>query len=151
MSDITAVTVTTSGAVLGAVLLKLRTLRGMKQGDLAETVGVGASTWSRIEKGETSLSIDQLRLAAKALGKTPGQILEMAEDAEQEVLKRGVKVEPLGTSSRTLATLSSAAIASSSIFGVASVIPVFGATLGALIGGAVAAHLKEKKDDKKDK
>lgn len=147
MSEITAVAVTTSGAVLGAVLVKLRTLQGMKQSELAEAVGAGPSTWSRIEKGETSLSIDQLRLAAKALGKTPGQILEIAEAAEQEVLKKGVKVEPLGTSSRTLAAMAGLGITSV----IPSFIPVVGATLGALIVGAVVSHLNENTEGKSEK
>lgn len=138
MNELNAVT--TSGAVLGAVLVKLRTLQGMKQGDLAEAVGVGASTWSRIEKGESGLSIDQLRLAAKALGQTAGRILEIAEAAEQEAIKKGINVEPLGTSSKVF---TNAALGAS----LGGVIPVLGTVLGGLIGGAIVSYLKQKSDD----
>lgn len=138
MNELNAVT--TSGAVLGAVLVKLRTLQGMKQGDLAVAVGVGASTWSRIEKGESGLSIDQLRLAAKALGQTAGRILEMAEAAEQEAIKKGINVEPLGTSSKAFTNAALGA-------GMGGVIPVLGTVLGGLIGGAIVSYLKQKNDD----
>jgi len=135
MSELNAAT--TSAAVLGAVLAKLRTLKGMKQADLAEAVKVGASTWSRVEKGESGLSIDQLRLVAKALGQTPGRILEIAEAAEQEAIKKGINLEPLGTSTKVFTAAS-----------LTSLIPVFGNVLGGLIGGVIASYVKEKKEEK---
>lgn len=86
--------VTTFPAVLGAVLVKLRTEKGMKQGDLAAAIGLGASTWSRIERGSSGLSIDQLRHVAKVFDITPGLILEMVEASEEEIKGRGIRIEP---------------------------------------------------------
>lgn len=125
--------VTTSSAVLGAVLIKLRAQKGLKQSDLAEMVGVGTSTWSRVEKGEAELSIDQLRLTAKALGYNAGQIIEIAEAAEEEAIKSGITLRPLGTSAKTLLNVS-----------IATCIPVIGSVLGGVITGAVAEYLKDK-------
>jgi transcriptional regulator with XRE-family HTH domain len=71
--------VTSYAAVVGRVLDSLRTERDMKQGALAESVGVGQSTWSRIEKGEVAISIDQLARAAAALGINPSDILLWAD------------------------------------------------------------------------
>jgi len=135
MSEISAVT--TTGAVLGAVLANLRGAADLKQSDLADAVGVGPSTWSRIEKGESGLSIDQLRLVARALGYTPGQILEMAEAAESEATKKGIQVQPLGTS-----------IASIGVSGVSigAVIPVLGNVLGTFIGASIAGYVAGKKN-----
>lgn len=130
--------VTTSGAVLGAVLVKLRTAKGMKQADLAAAIGLAASTWSRIEKGESGLSIDQLRLVSKALGVKPGLILEMVEASEEEVEKHGVRVDQ----ETSMATIS-AAVATGAVAG--TVIPVFGAALGGLIGAAIADYLSKSK------
>lgn len=131
--------VTTSSAVLGAVLIKLRALQGLKQSDIAEVVGVGTSTWSRVEKGEGELSIDQLRLAAKALGYTAGQIIEIAEAAELEAIKSGISIKPLGTSAKTLLNVS-----------FSSFIPVLGNVLGGVIAGAVTNYMKEMGSKKKN-
>jgi len=131
--------VTTSSAVLGAVLAKLRSLQGLKQIDLAEAVGVGTSTWSRVEKGEGDLSIDQLRLAAKALGSTASQIIEIAEAAEMEAIKSGISMKPLGTSAKTLLNVS-----------FSSFIPILGNVLGGVIGGAVTKYMNEMDSKKKN-
>lgn len=84
--------VTDSSAVLGAALIKLRTMKGMKQNELAAAMEVGSSTWSRIEKGESKLSIDQLKKVANILGVTPSYILEMAELGEKESTRKGVPI-----------------------------------------------------------
>lgn len=142
--------VTTSGAVLGAILVKLRTEKGMKQSDLAAAVGIGASTWSRIEKGESGLSIEQLRVAAKALSVTPGRIFEMLGAAEDEVANHGVRIETANWSSKAaLSTVRSGAAGIAAGVALGSVIPIVGTALGAMIGGALAAYLKD--DDKKGK
>lgn len=130
MAEINAVT--TTGAVLGAVIASLRNTAGLKQSDLGEIAGVGPSTWSRIEKGESGLSIDQLRLIARALGYTPGEILNMAEAAEVEAQAKGIEVQPLGTS------------ISSIVLG-AAVIPVLGSALVAFIGASLPNFTTKKK------
>jgi transcriptional regulator with XRE-family HTH domain len=143
--------VTTSGAVLGAVLAKLRAEKGMKQSDLAAAVGIGSSTWSRIEKGESGLSIDHLRLAAKALSITPGQLLDLVEAAEQEVVKHGVRIE---TSTMSLKKFANElmkddiiSVGSGAALGgvVGFAVPIVGTALGAMIGGAMAGLVQGKK------
>lgn len=124
--------VTTTGAVLGAVIASLRNTAGLKQSDLGEVAGVGPSTWSRIEKGESGLSIDQLRLIARALGYTPGEILDMAEAAELEAQGKGIDVQPLGTSITSIALG-------------AAVIPVLGNALVAFIGASLTSFTTKKK------
>ena len=131
MANIDAVT--TFPAVLGAVLVKLRTEKGMKQGDLAAAIGLGASTWSRIEKGDSGLSIDQLRLVAKALDVTPGLILEMVEASEKEVSACGVRIEPSWPSRIGKAALIAGPVALPIPFA----IPVVGSALSALIAAAI--------------
>jgi transcriptional regulator with XRE-family HTH domain len=120
--------VTTYGALLGAVLGQARSATGLKQSDLAEAVGVGPSTWSRIEKGESLLSTDQLKLAADALEIPPSRILEMVDAAEKVAADKGITREPVG---RELWTGAAAAIA-------LGFIPV----VGSMLGGIVAATIK---------
>lgn len=148
--------VTTSSAVLGAILAKLRTEKGMKQGELADKVEIGGSTWSRIEKGESGISIEQLRLAAKALDVTPGRIFEMLDAAEEAVEKQGVRIEPTNSSIKaaalftaTSATAAGAAAAAASGAAIGTVIPIIGTALGAMIGGAMYHFLKDD-DEKQD-
>jgi len=74
---------------------------------------------------------------AKALGQTPGRILEIAEAAEQDAIKKGINLEPLGTSTKVFTAAS-----------LTSLIPVFGNVLGGLIGGVIASYVKEKKEEK---
>lgn len=131
MADIDAVT--TFPAVLGAVLVKLRTEKGMKQGDLAAAIGLGASTWSRIEKGDSGLSIDQLRLVAKALDVTPGLILEMVETAEKEVADHGIRIEPSW---------------SSLIPALGLAVPLLGPALSVLIAVAITNYREKSEKEK---
>ena len=71
--------ITTYSAIVGQVLANLRQERDVKQGELAAAVNIGQSTWSRIEKGEVAISIDQLARAAAALGINPSDILLWAD------------------------------------------------------------------------
>lgn len=81
-------------AVVGGVLVKLRNQQGVRQGDLAQAVGVTQATWSRIENGSSALTIEQMGLAAARLGMLPGQVLELADQAVGQLQQRGVQVEP---------------------------------------------------------
>ncbi|MCG8094860.1 MAG: helix-turn-helix domain-containing protein [Candidatus Thiodiazotropha endolucinida] len=81
-------------AVVGGVLVKLRTQQDIRQGDLAQAVGVTQATWSRIENGSSALTIDQVGMAAARLGMLPSQILALADQAVEQIRQRGVHVEP---------------------------------------------------------
>lgn len=91
MSDISSV-VTTSAAILGAVLARLRKEKNLTQEELGKAAGVGATTWSRIEQGSSQLSTEQLRAAAKALAVTAAFILRKAEELEEEFKVKGIVV-----------------------------------------------------------
>ncbi|MCG7980276.1 MAG: helix-turn-helix domain-containing protein [Candidatus Thiodiazotropha endolucinida] len=81
-------------AVVGGILVNLRNQQGVRQGDLAQVVGVTQATWSRIENGSSALTIEQLGLAAARLGILPGQVMELADQAVGQLRQRGVHVEP---------------------------------------------------------
>jgi transcriptional regulator with XRE-family HTH domain len=90
MSEISSVT--TSAAILGAVLARLRKDKNLTQEELGKAAGVGATTWSRIEQGSSQLSTEQLRAAAKALGVTAAFVLGKAEELEEEFKAKGIVV-----------------------------------------------------------
>lgn len=85
-------TVTTSSAVLGQVLARLRQSKGIKQNDLAARLGLGTSTWSRVENGDAFLSVEQLMAAAKALDMTPASIMNLVEKVEKHLESNSIKI-----------------------------------------------------------
>ena len=91
MNNKTAIT-TTSRAVLGAVIIKLRTDKKLKQKDLATIIGISASTWSRIERGDVGLSIEYLKGVAKALDMLSWDILQIADMTEKELIKYDIHI-----------------------------------------------------------
>ena len=60
----------------------------------ANDVGVTQATWSRIESGQTSITVEHLRLAADQLGHMPGEILSMADSTATMMQVKGVEVVP---------------------------------------------------------
>lgn len=83
---------TTYPALVGSILAALRKQAepSLTQLQVAEAVGVSVSTWSRIETGETALTVEQLAIAASALGTSPGAILGAADIKTIELLEKGV-------------------------------------------------------------
>lgn len=84
---------TTYAAVLGRVLAHHRERAGMEQRDLASKLGLGQSAWSRIERGETVINVEQLRLVADALGLTASQLMQEAEEASEALAARDVQIQ----------------------------------------------------------
>jgi len=84
---------TTYPAVVGYVLGWHRDQAGLNQQELAEQMGMSPSTWSRIERGESALTMDQLAAVAQVLEVEPGRILRDADNVVGQLAKRGVQVE----------------------------------------------------------
>jgi transcriptional regulator with XRE-family HTH domain len=85
---------TTYPSVVGRVLAFHREQTGLSQADLAHVAGVTQSTWSKVERGESSLALEQLRLVAPAMKKRPGEIVDEAERAADALRESGVDVQP---------------------------------------------------------
>lgn len=83
---------TTYSAVIGQILVHLREEAGKHQAELAKDVGMQQSTWSRVENGQSSLSVEQLDLAASALGTSSDAIVRQADVARDKLTKHGVNV-----------------------------------------------------------
>ena len=84
--------VTTYQAIIGSVLINMRHRLQVEQVNIAKSVGVGQSTWSRIERGESTLSVTQLVKAAKELRVNPSIILSESEKVKRELEADGVQV-----------------------------------------------------------
>ena len=83
---------TTYQAIVGSVLVGIRKEHGVEQSALAKAVGVNQSTWSRIERGESALSIEQLFLAANHLQIKPSIVIRNSEKAVQSLRSQKVVV-----------------------------------------------------------
>jgi len=83
---------TTYQAIVGSVLVGIRKELRVEQSTLAKAVGVNQSTWSRIERGESTLSVEQLFLAAAHLQIKPSVVIHNAEKALQTLQSQNVIV-----------------------------------------------------------
>lgn len=89
----TTVTPTVTYAYLvGRVIGKLRTDAAMDQGELATAVGISQSTWSKVERGRSALTVEQLARCADAIGIVPSVLLARVEDAVRRAQERGIVV-----------------------------------------------------------
>lgn len=90
MSKNNRIGITSFPAVLGTVISNQRKAMNIGQSELANKLGVTASTLSRIENGESAMTIDQLYLVSEAFSMKPHQLLAAAEELEEGLKKAGV-------------------------------------------------------------
>lgn len=79
-------------ALIGRILAHQRESQGIKQGDLAASLGLSQSAYSRLESGESVLNISQLRNIAGRLGVHPSAVLTWAEQYEAQLRLQGVEI-----------------------------------------------------------
>jgi len=79
-------------ALVGQVLLGHRGRQSLHQSDLAAALSISQSAYSRIEQGDTTVSISQLRVIARRLGMTPGDVLREADGLAERLQGQGVVV-----------------------------------------------------------
>lgn len=84
--------VVTYPALVGRLLVHRREELGLKQGALAEAIGLSQSAYSRLESGESVLNLSQLRNVCSRLGISPAQVLHAADQYEAQLRRQGVDV-----------------------------------------------------------
>jgi len=92
MNDSKTVVVSNFPALLGSVMAMRRKEINLTQEDLGNALGMNASSWSRIERGETAINIDQLFTAAETLKIKASELIERTEKNELFLKEKGVKV-----------------------------------------------------------
>lgn len=85
---------TTYAAIVGVVLTGLREREGLTQETLGAYVGVSQATWSKIERGTSGCSIEQLHRAATRLFCSAGAVLEIADRVREALVRKGMVVLP---------------------------------------------------------
>jgi transcriptional regulator with XRE-family HTH domain len=79
MQNQTMKAVTTYPALVGNVLEQFRKEQGFNQGEVAKAVGITQTTLSRMENGQSSITVEHLKQLGDKLGIPPSQILYEAE------------------------------------------------------------------------
>lgn len=84
--------VVTYPALVGKILAQQREGKGITQGQLAASLGLSQSAYSRLEKGGSVLNLSQLRSVCGLLNLTPAQVLSSADQYEGQLRQQGVDV-----------------------------------------------------------
>lgn len=136
-------------ALIGAVISRIRKEKGMSQSDLAGAVEVGVSTWSRIESGESALSIEQLVTAADYLDVAPSSILQAVEERVASLRQKQVATVSARSQAQAVATsLGVIPLVGASL--VAAVGPIGIATAAAAAGGYLIRKFQNQAADSKE-
>ena len=83
---------TTYIAILGTVIARLRRMAGLQQFELGLLVGINQSSWSKIERGATAISVEYLPILAPTLRAEPNEILAMVDRTVRYAEAQGVQV-----------------------------------------------------------
>ena len=85
---------TTYSAILGVVLSGLRKERFIEQGDLAAKMGLSQASYSRLESGKSSFSVDQMFQAATALGISGEELCSRLNNTISQLQANKIRVAP---------------------------------------------------------
>ncbi len=135
-------------AIIGSLIAKRRIERDLSQTDAAHFLDIGTSSWSRIENGETSMTLDQLFAICKGLDLKPSAFLTLVEEKIAVLESKDIVVHAHKLKNKKKAKLVDAAKKKGSVV---SVLEVTGMGLWPLIGsvifvaGAVAIQGANKK------
>ncbi|OZG70873.1 hypothetical protein BTA51_23845 [Hahella sp. CCB-MM4] len=97
--------------VVGAVLTHYRKKAGLNQYQAVEGTNIGVSSLSRLEKGDYSLTMEQLFELSERYGESMSSITQCIEQTYKNALAQGITVEKKKKSNTGLLLLGAAAIA----------------------------------------
>jgi transcriptional regulator with XRE-family HTH domain len=83
----------TYSGVFGQVISNLRTAQGIEQEAMAEKMGISQASYSRLENGKATFSIDQMYQASDALGLKVNDLIEKVDNYTSHLAQEGIKVE----------------------------------------------------------
>lgn len=92
MSTLPENSLCTFATIVGAVLVELRARTDLRQRDFAVAAGVAQTSWSRFERGERDLLVEQLVALARALHMPSSFVLHVAEDVARRLGAKGVTI-----------------------------------------------------------
>ncbi|MEZ8407927.1 helix-turn-helix transcriptional regulator [Vibrio splendidus] len=90
-------------SVLGVVVANKRKEVGVEQGDMAERMGLSQASYSRLESGKSTFSVDQMFQCAEAMNVKVEELFQLVVnmvknlDSDEEVV---VQAQPRGNASK---------------------------------------------------
>lgn len=81
-------------ALLGQVIKAGRVAQRIEQAAMAAHLGLSQSAYSRLESGDTNMSVWQLRACALKLGTTVSAVTRNVEGLEQQLAAQNIKIVP---------------------------------------------------------
>src|SRR6266853_309557 len=81
------------GTLVGQVVLNHRKRAGLDQAHLANALGITQSAYSRLEQGQSSMTLPQLRVVAEYLNYSPGALLDEVDTLAARLRSQGVEVQ----------------------------------------------------------
>lgn len=97
--------------VVGAVLAYYRKSSRLNQVDAVQGTNINVSSLSRLEKGDYSLTMEQLLELSRRYGVSMSQITRSIEDTYENAIRNGLAVQTEKKSNTGLLLLGAAAIA----------------------------------------
>ena len=82
----------TYGEVLGKLIEHRRKQQGLLQGRFADALGITQSGYSRLEKGQSAMSVVQLHAVATQLGCAPAHMLAETDRYAAQLRARGAEI-----------------------------------------------------------
>lgn len=83
---------TSYSSILGQMIAQARNERSLSQEQLASSLGITQTAWSRIERGVTSITAEQLRRVANVLQCKPYEIVHKADEAVEKATDSGWEI-----------------------------------------------------------
>jgi transcriptional regulator with XRE-family HTH domain len=87
--------VTSYPQLLGQVVRVRRKRAGVDQESFGKGLGMSGSGWSRVESGDTTMTVAQLRQVARALGVTPSALLMEVDGLVASIAEKGMPLQVL--------------------------------------------------------
>lgn len=92
--ELTMQSETSYPAIIGRILEYLRKEAGLDQDVIAKRLGLTQSAWSRIERGQSGISMEQLLRVSDVLGTEPHKIIADADSASLKLKEDGIIIHP---------------------------------------------------------
>ena len=83
----------TYSAVTGLVIANERKQKGLEQNDMADALGLSQASYSRLESGKATFSIDQVYLASRKIEVPMDELIAKTQKYCNELMNQGIEVE----------------------------------------------------------
>ena len=142
--------VTTVNTIISLLLKQARENAGLSQTDISKRLNITSAGWGKIEKGQSSISVDNLFASCRELGISPEVLIRKAEKLSKELKSDGWHIEQKRVEEDGLLIGSNLnkSMSTTGLFSVATSATVAGGILGAALSGYKLYEMAKKEEKK---